>query len=190
MEFLKSGRISSRVAVIQMLVAFVLAVCPANQAAAQGKKISEEQLSELHAALVLKIAMFVQWPEEAPELSNDKIALAVSGDDRVFKAFKKLEKKKIKYQAIRLNHTALPSDFSSSRIVFLSCDQPFEIAPWPGVLTIGDSSDFNARGGMIRLSIENGRPRFSINLESADAAGIEFSSKLLKIASIYRGDIQ
>ncbi len=190
MEFLILGRIGSRAASIMLLIAFVMVVRPATLAAAPGKKISEEQLSELHAALVLKIAMFVQWPEEAPELSEYKISLAVSGDDRVFQAFKKLEKKTIKGQTIALNHTALSTDLSTSRIVFFSSDQPYEIVPWPGVLTIGDSSDFNARGGMIRLSIENGRPRFSINLKSAEAAGIEFSSKLLKIASIYKGDIQ
>jgi len=51
------------------------------------------------------------------------------------------------------------------------------------VLTVGDSSNFAKLGGAIGLAIEDGRVRVIINRTSLRIAGLQASSKLLRIAT-------
>ncbi len=49
-------------------------------------------------------------------------------------------------------------------------------------LAIGTSDDFLARGGIIRLLVENNRMRFDVNVGAAGRTKIHLSSKLLALA--------
>lgn len=53
-----------------------------------------------------------------------------------------------------------------------------------GVLTVGDSPDFAARGGIIQFVREGGRIRFLINVDAAERAGIKINASLLALAKI------
>lgn len=200
MELLVGNKISRR-AFLCLLVMVLITVEPAFLAAASGKTISEEQLPSLHAALVLKIAMFVEWPDEALEFDPDNFTLAVAGSDIVFDAFEKLSDKKINGRDLIFTRPKGADKPEPSHILFISHGYSLTAASDPagsdpiknliedlpaGVLTISDDLNFNAKGGMIQLSIENGRPAFSINISAAKDSGIKFSSKLLKIATIYK----
>ena len=56
------------------------------------------------------------------------------------------------------------------------------------VLTVGDSPDFAARGGMIGFSLEGSRVRFTVNLMAAQDAGLMLQSELLRVAAaVLRG---
>ena len=50
------------------------------------------------------------------------------------------------------------------------------------ILTVGEHDGFLEQGGMIRLFLEENRVRFSINQRAADAAGLQVSSRLLRLA--------
>ena len=50
------------------------------------------------------------------------------------------------------------------------------------VLTVGEHDRFLEEGGMIRLFVEENKVRFSINQKAADAAGLQVSSRLLRLA--------
>jgi hypothetical protein len=50
------------------------------------------------------------------------------------------------------------------------------------VLTVGEHEDFLEQGGIMRLFLEDNRVRFSVNQESADRAGLQISSRLLRLA--------
>jgi hypothetical protein len=52
------------------------------------------------------------------------------------------------------------------------------------VLTVGDVEGFARRGGVIRLATVGGKIRLRINLDSAKAAKLTISSKLLRPAQI------
>ena len=49
-------------------------------------------------------------------------------------------------------------------------------------MTVGESEDFIARGGMIRFVLDQDKVRFEINLKASDPAGLKFSSRLLLLA--------
>ncbi len=59
--------------------------------------------------------------------------------------------------------------------------QRLEGAP---VLTIGDTDTYARRGVMINFFIEGNKIRFKINLNQAKRAGLNISSRLLKLAVI------
>jgi hypothetical protein len=50
------------------------------------------------------------------------------------------------------------------------------------VLTVGEHEQFLERGGILRLFLEDNRVRFSVNQQSADRAGLQISSRLLRLA--------
>jgi len=50
------------------------------------------------------------------------------------------------------------------------------------VLTVGEHEHFLDQGGIMRLFLENNRVRFSVNQQSADRAGLQISSRLLRLA--------
>lgn len=50
------------------------------------------------------------------------------------------------------------------------------------ILTVGEHERFLDQGGMLRLFVEENRVRFSVNQGSADRAGLQISSRLLRLA--------
>lgn len=52
------------------------------------------------------------------------------------------------------------------------------------VLTVGETAQFAARGGMIQFSLEEKQVRFEVNLEAASQADMKISSRLLVLARI------
>jgi hypothetical protein len=50
------------------------------------------------------------------------------------------------------------------------------------VLTVGEHERFLDQGGVMRLFLEDNRVRFSVNQQSADRAGLQISSRLLRLA--------
>jgi hypothetical protein len=50
------------------------------------------------------------------------------------------------------------------------------------VLTVGEHDQFLNQGGIMRLFLEDNRVRFSVNQQSADRAGLQISSRLLRLA--------
>ena len=55
------------------------------------------------------------------------------------------------------------------------------MSAWP-VLVVGENDRFLEQGGMIRLFVEENRVRFAINQRAAEAAGLQVSSRLLRLA--------
>ena len=49
---------------------------------------------------------------------------------------------------------------------------------------VGETEDFIAQGGVIRLNVENGKARIQINKDAADEEGLHISSRLLSLAHI------
>ena len=54
------------------------------------------------------------------------------------------------------------------------------------VLTIGESEDFDSSGGCFRFFTDDNKMRFEINQDAAEQAGLRVSSKLLKLAKIFK----
>lgn len=53
-----------------------------------------------------------------------------------------------------------------------------------GTLTVGETEEFLARGGIVRLAVIQGRVRVEINVDAAERSGLRMSSKLMKVATL------
>jgi dihydroxyacid dehydratase/phosphogluconate dehydratase len=59
------------------------------------------------------------------------------------------------------------------------------VGPSP-VLTIGEHVPFSRLGGIIAFIRDGNRVRFEINADAAERAGLQVSSKLLRLAAVWR----
>ena len=50
------------------------------------------------------------------------------------------------------------------------------------MLSVGDATNFVKSGGMIGLSMQDSRVKFDVNLGSAQRAGLQLNSQMLKLA--------
>ena len=50
------------------------------------------------------------------------------------------------------------------------------------ILTVGDTGDFIAQGGMIQFVTEGNHVRFQINREAAESVRLKLSAKLLRLS--------
>ncbi len=58
----------------------------------------------------------------------------------------------------------------------------------PPVLTLSDVEQFARVGGMAQLYVEDGRIRFRVNLENTKRSRLQFSSRLLALATLVKDD--
>ncbi len=54
----------------------------------------------------------------------------------------------------------------------------------PGLLTVGDTPDFAAQGGIVELRLEGDHIRLIVNRTAADRAKLKISSRVLSLATI------
>lgn len=154
--------------------------------------INPDQLTavEFEAAFLSKIPAYVKWPKDS--LKDARVlTIGVLGDDPVAPLLRKLlESTTIQGRTVDVetltNVTALrgcqvvfvPRSSQSDWRQFIATNKAF------GVLTVGDSDDFTKDGGVFALRVAD--RKLVINRENAKAAGLEISSKLLKMSIVER----
>ncbi len=147
---------------------------------------------KVKAALVLNFARFAQWPPEAFVKTPAQLTLCLLDSGPVAEAFKVLQGKQVKDKQLYLKTATPIRDLGSCHIVFVeSSDRmllPRIFAAIRGrpVLTVGETGGFTELGGVINLVMAGKKIRFVINVDAAQAAGINISSRLLKLATVYR----
>lgn len=55
------------------------------------------------------------------------------------------------------------------------------------ILTVGDAAGFIESGGIINFIVRSNKLRFVINVDAADASGLDLSSRLLRLAILSDG---
>ncbi|MDJ0621923.1 MAG: YfiR family protein [Desulfocapsaceae bacterium] len=154
----------------------------------------EQQVPEYHlkAVFLYNLVNFVAWPEERYE-QEGAFEIAILGDDPFGSILDQtVAGEQWHGKPIRLErHTSL-ADLQDHRcdILFISSSA---IDQWPDILTfldngptltVADSQNFIASGGMINLMQEENRIVLEINRKAASRAGLFVSSKLLRLARV------
>lgn len=145
---------------------------------------------KLKAALIYKLGRFVDWPDSG---LRDTVGICVIGRDSFGAAIDVLEARTLRKQAIRVRRIAIGAPtFSECAILFIADDRELDV---PAVLeklnnqatlTIGDSEDFSSKGGMIQMSFERKKIRFTINLQQTVNAGLKIAAPLLELSTVIR----
>ncbi|MGA2853345.1 MAG: YfiR family protein [Verrucomicrobiota bacterium] len=143
---------------------------------------------EVKAAFLYHFGQFVEWPTNVFADTNAPLVIGVVGDDPFhgdlerMVAGQNINGRPIVVRPVR----ALP-DLKTCQILFIAASQKAQMrellkaVEGAGVLTVGETGDFIQAGGMINFIIENSEVHFQINNNAARAAGLNISSKLIKL---------
>ncbi len=173
---------------ISALLLLVLTCALAVPGAALGGTSSEYRVK---AAFLLNFLKFIEWPKDVFADSEEKIVVAIVGDD----PFGALLEEAFAGKTVRgrsvsiIRHKNLPVS-TEADVVFVGPSEDRRLREILGslegvaILTIGESERFGDAGGMIRLFVENRKVLFEVNPDEAARSDLKISSKLLGIARI------
>jgi hypothetical protein len=161
-----------------------------------------DDLSEytVKAAYLLNFVKFVNWPDKVNDDGDGDIVIGILGDDPFGGSLDDMAKGK----AVG-SHSVLVKRFESfndanagalrkCHILFICYsekdDLPLILRALQGapVLTVSEIERFTAKGGMILFDQEGQRITLAINKTAAEKSGLTFSSQLLQVAQIYKGE--
>ena len=159
-------------------------------AAARGQAVDEYQLK---AAFVFNFAKFVEWPPETFSGPRDPIVICILGANPFGDALRQaVNGKAVEDRKPVVRQISEVRQAGGCQILFISSSERKRLRAVlaeiksSGILTVGDTGNFAAEGGVINLKLEDGRIRLQVNVEAADRQGLRISSKLLSLAQIVK----
>jgi hypothetical protein len=145
-------------AVKRFLAAVALLIICSIEAAAEGPI----DVYQVKAAFIYNFAKFVEWPQEAFKNSNARISICVLGKSPFGSSLADtVEGKMVGNRKFAVSLLASASEARTCHILFVSAPQskPARIlldeAKNPYLLTVGESNEFLAGGGMINLRLQD-----------------------------------
>ena len=177
------------------LLALVLACATCEASPQPGQQAQPEVSLEyaVKATYLYKLAPFVNWPPATFESPDQPFRICVAGeapfDDYLQHAVAGRSLGTHPFEVRRLD-TVTPD--TQCQIVFISplssqtVHQALEAVSGKPVLTVVDSSEPRADGGIVQFVIERGRVRFVIDTGAAARNHITINSKLLNLALAVR----
>jgi len=148
---------------------------------------------KVKAAYLYNFAIFVEWPASAFQNDFDPISYCVLGDNPFGEALREaLEGKAVENRTLVLRQISDAKQAKTCHVLFIgSLDHKRvhtilqDLKPY-NILTVGETQDFAAEGGVARFLLEAGRVRLEFNVDSAEDAKIHISPKLLNLGRIIR----
>ena len=139
----------------------------------------------LKAAFLYNFALFTEWPAEVGTPLN----VCIHGPDPFGKDIDELQGKAVGARSIAVQRKAVAESLAGCQVVYVA---PQAIAGLPrvldgvrgrAVLTVADSAGAARQGVMLNMAVAQNRIAFEANLQAARAAGLNLSSKLLRLAT-------
>ena len=179
---------------VRSLIAALLCLSFALGAKAQSADSSASSEYLIKAGFIYNFAQLVQWPATAFPQPDSPIVIGILGADPFGATIDRvIEDKKLDGRSVvvrRLKWGKDVKDLKECNILFISSvekehlpDIINTVKSLP-ILTIGETTGFASRGGIINLTLEGNRVRFEVNIEAAKQANLNISSRLLALARI------
>jgi hypothetical protein len=149
---------------------------------------------KVKAAFLYNFARFIEWPGSAFKDANSPFVIAVVGKDPFDGALEQaVSGKTIGNRKVEIRHFDSVDKIGPCQILFVPATddeserQINEKVKNDPVLTVGESERFvSDGGGAVRFFTDDGKMRFEISTDATDAAQLKVSSKLLKLARIFK----
>jgi hypothetical protein len=153
----------------------------------------EDREHEIKAAYIYNLAKFVEWPA-TNESAQSTFTIGILGNDPFGSMIDNvIIDKTVKGKRIIIERfpdiDAMRRSGHAINIVFIGdvgaggLEAALEYLGDLSVLTIGETSGFCEKGGIVNLLIRKNRIRIEINRAAAEHAKLRISSKLLQLAS-------
>jgi hypothetical protein len=173
---------------MNLSLSLIVLAAGALQLGAQGPAFDEYQVK---AAFLYNFAKFVEWPPGTFANSNDPIEICIAGQNPFGSILEDMvQGRKIGERAFTVRRLPGTQQASKCQILFIGAAESKRIRPLletlksAGILTVGETDDFTAAGGIIAFKLEGTRVRLQIAIDTAERVGLRISSKLLGLAEI------
>ena len=149
---------------------------------------------DVKAAFIYNFAKYVEWPAGTRHDKTRSFVVGVLGTDPFGRSLDRaLAGQKIEDRSVVVRRFKRIEEVSDCQILFIATSERaklphiLEHLGTRPVLTIGEYDGFAARGGMINLTTEQRRVRFTINVFATKRAGLKPAAQLLRLARIVEG---
>lgn len=167
--------------------------CLAVAAAVAFPTLARAQISreyQVKAAFLYNFTKFVEWPAVRFESKSSPIVIGLLGPAQFGDELVKIVAgRKANGRDIVVKELGSVAEATSAQIVFIhaggerSFREALDALHAAGVLTVGESPQFTAAGGIINFVLEADKVRFEINQAASERAGVKISAQLLKLAT-------
>jgi hypothetical protein len=148
---------------------------------------------QVKAAFLYNFAKFVEWPPQAFDVAANPIIVCIVGETPIYTLLESaVIDKTAGNRSLAVRKVSDGQQATGCHILFIGrADRKripavlAAITPW-GILTVGETPEFVAEGGVVNFKLENGRVRFEINVDAARREKLRISSKLLNLAEIVK----
>jgi len=144
--------------------------------------------AELEAAIVYNILMFVDWPPEATPPTGGGLVLCIDPASRLSAPLKSLSGRRVRSHRLELRELGPQEALRGCHALFLDATarlpapaQRRQLRGMP-VLVIADEPLPADEAVSVRLGEAGGRIAFDVDLAAARHAGLQISSRLLRLA--------
>jgi hypothetical protein len=175
-----------------LLVACLAGVHALTPEIAAGQQDSANEY-ELKAAMLYNLTRFVEWPPTAYSSPGAPTVLCILGRDPFGESLSSMASKQIPNgRPVQIRHTRNDKEVGGCHVLYISSSERKQVvqilstaAGFP-MLTVGETGQFAARGGMIQFGLEDKEVRLYVNLDAAREAGLKISSRLLVLARVVK----
>ncbi len=176
-----------------ILVALCSAAAPCLASGGGDVTIGADKLPELKSAVVVRILQFAQWRGESAGNGTEPLRMGVLGGDKITAALAAHAGADINGRRLEVTTVTSIDDAAHCQVLYISDEDgdhatlvdALDLRTLPGVLSISDAPRFNDDGGIIQLSLENGKLVFTINTNCLEARHLFLSSRLMSVAHVY-----
>jgi len=149
---------------------------------------------QVKALFLMNFTKYVDWPATAFAETNSPISIGVYGENKFGDDLPKaVVSRSVNGRSIMIRQIGSTNDLAKCHILFISSSEQKNLgkilAQTRGlpVLTVGESEQFTEQGGDINFVKKDGKIRLEINLQAAQEAKLQISSKLLSVADVVKG---
>jgi hypothetical protein len=162
------------------------AVLSGGLAAAQPPQPGERAIK---AAFLYNFTKFIDWPESAFAEPEAPFTVCVFADAAFHEhVMAIMQGEQVRSRPVVVVRRAVPNGLATCHMAYFGRPEADAAARWMGqlrelpILTVGEGQRFMQMGGHIAFHLEHDRVRFSVNRTRAEAAHLQVSSKLLRVA--------
>ncbi|MFN7985695.1 MAG: YfiR family protein [Vicinamibacterales bacterium] len=140
------------------------------------------------ASFIFNVANFVEWPASAFPSSSAPLKVAVVAAHPVPDFAAALQGKAIRGHAVVVEQYTNAERIEGSHVIFVTSDAVSQVramlktADGHPVLTMVEEDAETPGAAVVSMGIVQAKLAFSVNLDAADAAGLQMNPNLLKLA--------
>ncbi len=145
----------------------------------------------IRSAYAYNFIKFIEWPEFKFETPGSPINFCVVGEENSAITFAKLNGKKAKGRPLKVVNINTEKSFNTCHLLFINPSEKWRLQKLLDnckdrfIVSISEMKEFNLNGGVIELTWDSKKLRFTINTQAAEDAGLMISSRLLKLSILY-----